>query len=90
MHILRLGEIAFATNPFELYLDFGIQIKVKSPALQTFIVLLAGPGTYVPSQRAAKGGGYGAVPASNPVGPEGGRILADRTVEKIREFWPEA
>lgn len=87
VHVLRLGEIAFATNPFEYYLDFGIQIKVKSKALQTFIVQLAGPGTYVPSQRAADGGGYGAVPASNPVGPKGGQVLADHTVKKIRAFW---
>jgi hypothetical protein len=87
VHVLQLGEIAFATNPFEYYLDFGIQIKVKSPATQTFIVQLAGPGTYVPSRRAAAGGGYGAVPASNPVGPEGGQVLADYTVEKLRALW---
>ncbi|MEO6907274.1 MAG: hypothetical protein ABI210_05235 [Abditibacteriaceae bacterium] len=87
VHILKLGDIAFAINPFEYYLDFGIQIKVKSPALQTFIVQLAGSGTYVPSPRAAAGGGYGAVPASNPVGPEGGKVLAEYTLEKINELW---
>jgi hypothetical protein len=87
VHVLRLGDIAFATNPFEYYLDFGIQIKVKSTAIQTFVVQLAGNGTYVPSPRAAAGGGYGAVPASNPVGPEGGQFLADYTVEKIGELW---
>jgi hypothetical protein len=90
VHVLRLGEIAFATNQFEYYLDFGIQIKVKSPALQTFIVQLAGAGTYIPSARAAAGGGYGAVPASNPVGSEGGQVLADYTIEKIRELWEGA
>lgn len=89
VHVLRLGEIPFATNPFEYYLDFGIQIKVKSPSLQTFIVQLAGAGTYVPSRRAAEGGGYGAVPASTPVGHEGGQQLADFTVSKIREFWQD-
>lgn len=87
VHIVRLGEIVFATNSFEYYLDFGIQIKVKSPATQTFLVQLAGNGTYIPSRRAAEGGGYGAVPASNPVGPEGGQVLADYTVRKIRELW---
>jgi hypothetical protein len=59
---------------------------VKSPALQTFIVQLAGNGTYVPSQRAAGGGGYGAVPASNPVGPEGGNVLAEYTLETLQEL----
>ena len=26
MHVLRLGDVALATNPFELYTDYGIQI----------------------------------------------------------------
>jgi hypothetical protein len=90
VHVLRLGEIAFATNPFEYFVDFGIGIKVKSPAMQTFIVQLAGPGTYIPSARAAAGGGYGAVAASNPVGPEGGAVLERFTVEKIRELFADS
>lgn len=87
LHMLRLGEAAFATNPFECYLDYGIELKVRSPALQTFLVQLAGPGTYLPSPRSLLGGGYGSVPASNPVGPEGGRRLVDYTVQTLRELW---
>lgn len=26
MHVLRLGDVAIATNPFELYTDYGMQI----------------------------------------------------------------
>ena len=55
--------------------------------MQTFLVQLAGSGTYVPSRRSQAGGGYGSVPASNPVGAEGGRLLAERTIEVIRELW---
>lgn len=87
VHVVRLGDIAFASNPFEYYLDFGIQIKVRSPFIQTFLVQLSGPGTYVPSPRSVAGGGYGSVPASNPIGPEGGQILADRTVEILRRLY---
>ncbi len=87
IHLLRLGEIAIATNPFEYYLDFGVQVKLRSPATQTFLLQLAGGGTYVPSPRSVQGGGYGSVPASNPIGPEGGQILADRTVEGLRELF---
>ncbi|MDF2725433.1 MAG: hypothetical protein K0Q59_5110 [Paenibacillus sp.] len=65
LHALRLGDVAFATNPFECYLDFGVQMKVRSPATQTFLVQLAGSGTYLPSPRSVSGGGYGSVPASN-------------------------
>ncbi len=88
-HIIRLGDIAIATNPFELYTDFGIQIKPRSPALQTFVIQLAGPGTYLPSQRAVVGEGYSAIAESNKVGPEGGQILVDRTVETIHALWPK-
>jgi len=87
-HFVRLGEVAFATNPFEYYLDFGIQIKVRSPATQTFLVQLAGEGSYLPSPRSVVGGGYGSVAASNAVGPEGGQVLAEQTVQKLRKLFP--
>ncbi len=86
---LRIGDIAFATNPFELYLDFGIRIRARSPAVQTFTVQLSGPGSYLPTARAAAGGSYGAVPPSTPVGPEGGAELVEHTLEMIRSLWPE-
>ncbi len=87
VHVLRLGDVAIATNPFEYYLDFGIQIKARSPAVQTFVVQLAGPGTYVPTARATAGRSYGAIPASTPIGPEGGRELVDWTVAAIEGLW---
>jgi hypothetical protein len=89
LHVIRLGEVVLATNPFELYTDFGLQIQVRSPAVQTFLVQLAGEGTYVPSPRSVAGGGYGSVPASNPVGPEGGQQLAETTIAVIRALWED-
>lgn len=91
VHVLRLGEVAIATNPFEYYLDYGVQIKARSPAVQTFVVQLAGAGTYVPTARAIAGKSYGAVPASTPVGPEGGRELVEWTVAALGGLWePQA
>lgn len=87
LHVLRLGDIAIATNPFELYTDYGLMMKSRSPALQTFVVQLAGPGSYLPTQKAAAGGGYSAIAESNEVGPEGGQILVDRTVKLIQDLW---
>lgn len=88
-HVLRLGDIAIATNPFEYYLDYGLQIKARSKPLQTFLVQLTGSGTYLPTQRAISGGSYGAVAASTPVGPEGGKALVDWTVETINGLWED-
>ena len=87
IHAVRAGEIVFATNPFELYLDFGTRIKARSPAIQTFLVQLAGSGTYLPASRSVAGGAYGAVPASNTVGPEGGQELVESTLDLINSLW---
>jgi hypothetical protein len=89
VHVVRIGDMAIATNPFELYLDYGIQIKARSKAVQTFIVQLAGDGAYLPTQRSVEGGAYGAVPASTDIGPEGGRVLVERTLELIESLWAE-
>lgn len=90
LHVLRIGDAAIATNPFELYLDYGVQIQARSPAVQTFTVQLAcNSGGYLPTERATKGGGYSGIPQGNPVGPEGGRMLVDRTVETISAIWNE-
>ena len=87
MHLVRLGNVVFATNSFELYLDYGLRMKTRSPALQTFVVQLTGPGTYLPSGRSVGGGSYGSVPASNHVGPEGGDLLVEETVKGVCELF---
>lgn len=89
MHVLRLDDLAIATNPFEYYLDFGVYIKTRSPAVQTMLVQLTGGGTYCPSPRSVAGEGYGSLPASNPVGPAGGRMLADETINALLKMWAE-
>jgi len=89
VHVIRLGDMAIATNPFELYLDFGSRMKARSKAVQTFVVQLAGSGSYVPTERSVAGGAYGAIPESTEVGPEGGRELVERTLELLDSFWGE-
>ncbi|MDR3197298.1 MAG: hypothetical protein LBU34_05460 [Planctomycetaceae bacterium] len=87
IHVIRLGDTVICTNQFELFSDFGIQMKTQSPAIQTFLIQLVGVGTYLPTERAVRGGSYSAVIQSNPVGPEGGRQLVKRTVELMKELW---
>ncbi len=87
LHALRLGDAAIATNAFELYTDFGIQMKARSPGIQTFVIQLAGPGSYLPTERAAKHGGYGAVIQSSQIGPDGGQALVEETVKALQALW---
>lgn len=90
VHAIRLGDVAFVTNGFELFEEYGIRIQARSPATLTCVVQLAGggpAGTYVPTARAVAGGGYSALVESNLVGPEGGRMLVDESVAMLRELW---
>lgn len=89
VHAVRIGGMAIITNPFELYIDFGMQMKARSKAVQTFVVQLAGEGTYVPTHRAVSGGTYGAIPQSNTIGPEGGRQLVNQSLGLIKTLWQE-
>jgi len=86
LHVLRLGEVALATNPFELFVDYGFAITGRSRARQTFIVQFAGDsGGYLPIARALEGGGYSAM--ANYIGPTGGQVLVDETVAMINSMW---
>ena len=65
LHVVRIGDIAFASNRFELYMDFMHRIQARSPFTQTFVVQLAGVpgpdgGTYLATERGAWGKGYSA------------------------------
>ena len=86
LHVMRLGEVAFATNPFELFVDYGFAITVRSKARQTFIIQFAGDsGGYLPIARALAGGGYSAM--ANYIGPSGGQVLVNETVALINSMW---
>ncbi|MGI6139819.1 MAG: hypothetical protein ACOYI9_12400 [Candidatus Hydrogenedentales bacterium] len=89
-HVMRLGDIALATNPFELYLDYGLQIKARSLAAQTFIVQLANDrGAYLPTEGALSGGAYSTLITDNKVGPEGGALLVENTIKAINDMWKD-
>ena len=89
-HIIRLGTIAIASNPFELFLDYGNQIKARSYAEQTFLIQLAnGTEGYLPTEKAEKGGHYSAFLASGLVGHAGGEQLVRETLKNINKLFAE-
>ena len=89
LHVVRIGDAVVCTNQFELFTDFGIRIKARSKAVQTFVIQLVGPGTYLPTERAVRGGHYSAIVQSNLVGPNGGQVLVHRTVEMLNSMWED-
>ena len=93
MNVVRLGDIAVASNPFELYLYYGQNIKARSRAKQTFLVQLAAGGDhpcgYLPSPEGEKYGGYGGLIINGQVGSDGGYKLADITVSEINKLFED-
>lgn len=88
LHVVRLGDVAIATNPFELFTEFGLRMKSRSKSLQTFVIQLSNRyGAYLPTDDAVRGGSYSAIINSNLVGPEGGDILTNETVKDINSLW---
>ena len=89
VHIIRLGSVAIASNPFELFLDYGNQIKARSKAEQTFLIqLCCGSEGYLPTLKAEKGGHYSAFVSSGYVGHVGGEQLVRQTLQEINGMFP--
>ena len=89
-HVLRLGDVAFATNPFELFLNYGNQIRARSLAKQTFLIQLScGSFGYLPTEKAEKGSHYSAFVSSGTTGHIGGELLVRKTVSEINALFKE-
>jgi hypothetical protein len=92
LHVLRLGNVAFASNQFELYMDYMHRIQARAPFEQTFIVQLAGTpgpegGSYLATERGADGKGYSASMYCNVVSPQGGQELVEETVKRLHALY---
>lgn len=88
IHIARFDDIAFASNPFELFIQYGNRIRAMSPAAQTFLIQLCdGTLGYLPTKAAQKAGHYSAYVSSGNTGYDGGDLLVEKTLSKINEYW---
>jgi hypothetical protein len=92
IHVIGLGDIAFVSNPFELYISFQHRIQARSPFVQTFMVQLAavtdGNG-YLCTKPAAYNMGYSANIYSCSVSPEGGDTLVEKTLDSLNKIKEE-
>ncbi len=90
IHVVRIGNIAFATNRFELFMDYMHRIQARSPFEQTFIVQLVtdeyGVGSYLATERAIANKGYSATPYCNQASPAGGQDLVNATLKVLKEL----
>ena len=87
MHVTRIGDVAFVTCPFELYLAYGQVIKARSAAAQTFVVTKCGSSGYLPTLASENSVGYSGGINLGKIGHEGGYRLCDIAVERINAMF---
>lgn len=90
IHVIALGDIAFVSNPFELYINYQHRIQARSPFIQTFAVQLAavtGTSGYLCTARAAENMGYSAIIHSCNVSPKGGDTLVEETLKELNALY---
>ncbi len=79
---IRIGDTAFVTVPCEYFVEFGLEIKEKSPFSKTFIIELAGDYLgYIARKESFEQGGYESTGAAFK--PETGYILRDKAIELL-------
>lgn len=85
----RIGELAIAAVPGELFCALGMAIKQRSPAPITFVSAYTnGYVGYLPTRAAFSEGGYEtSVGPWCLVGPGAGELLVDTAVELLTELW---
>ena len=93
--LVRIGDVAFASNNFELFMDYMHRIQGRSPFIQTFVVELSGhngkdqQGGYLATERAVQNRGYSATLNQCRVSPQGGQELVEATVKGLKELYNE-
>jgi hypothetical protein len=89
--ILIGGDLAFVAIPGEPFIQHQLDLTVRSPVANTFILGLAyhGQGTrftvYIPTAQAVKEGGYGASECSF-LAPDAGERMVSKAVKNLREL----
>lgn len=92
LHAIQVGDIAFVSNPFELYMDYQHQIQARSPYIQTFVIQLCDvpgkeyPSGYLATDRGEANVGYSANIYSNQVSYKGGQSLVRETLKALNEM----
>ncbi|NOY43459.1 MAG: hypothetical protein GXP26_16690 [Planctomycetes bacterium] len=91
IHAVRIGDVALVTQPCELYCQFGIDIKRRSPTPLTAVVGLAdGYCGYCPTIAGVLGGGYSSKPISwARLEPYAGYRMVEAAGPMLNSLWNE-
>jgi neutral ceramidase len=85
---VHIGPFAMATNAGELFVEYGISVKKRSPFPHTILAELTNAAVgYEPSPLAFEHEGYETLAGVNFVSPDGIQKLVDTSVELLQELW---
>jgi neutral ceramidase len=91
VHGIRIGDLAVVTQPCELYCQFGLDIKRRSPAKSTIVVgLTDGYHGYCPTIYGLVGGGYSGAPISwARLEPYAGYKIVETASRLLNKLWTQ-
>ena len=86
----RIGPLGIATNAGELFVEWGIDIKKRSPFPHTIVCELTNDWIgYEPTAQGFRHEGYETLVGVNFVSLEGIQTLVDTSVELLQELWKQ-
>lgn len=86
--VIRIGNIGIVGLPGEVFCEFGLEIKQKSPADHTFVIELANDAIgYLPTEEAFDWGGYEVTPGATLFRKDAGRKLTDSALNQLHRLF---
>jgi neutral ceramidase len=86
----RIGPLGIATNAGELFVEWGLSVKKRSPFPHTIVSELTNDWIgYEPTEQAFQNEGYETLAGVDFVSLEGIQMLVDTAVELLQELWEE-
>ncbi|BCS34746.1 hypothetical protein TBR22_A39720 [Luteitalea sp. TBR-22] len=87
----RIGDLAIATFPFEVFAEIGLEIKARTPFPQTFTTSLAnGSEGYLPTERQHALGGYETWLGTNRVQLDAARLMTNTLLGMLADLKAQA
>ena len=86
--VIRIGDLGIVGFPGEMFTEFGLQIKERSPANHTIVCELAnGCVGYLPTAESYVQGGYEATPGATAYAKGCGERLAASALDQLKELF---
>ena len=86
--VLRIGDVGIVGFPGEMFCEFGLEVKEKSPGGHTLVIELANDAVgYLPTREAFKQGGYEPSTGSTRYEPGAGEKLTASALKQLNKLF---